>query len=636
MKLKFVLSAILLASLVLPTSFISYIAYTQKVATNEQNQATVRRLTLNRSKERVESYLNTILEYVRADSNIPQFANFLTAYGTEQEAQLAEINAILRNVIVKDTLNVTSVALINTAGKNIQDIRIGQQSRDESSFAYFKRQSMSPAPVMHYSGANNKDPESIYFSSPIRSSDGKVVGYLRLMLETSAIQQLVNSIAKHLTYSQWLTISANETPIADSRQRQKRLEERDNVYKSYAKIKPFEWQIALMQTAQEHNRDLANYRQFLLLQIAILLIVSIFVSLVVARLMSRPVERVKKLAIEIAHRDLDKRIRGGKIDEFNELAAAINSMADNLVEGYRNLEREHHELEQIQQQVTELNEKLEKRVLERTQQLSAQNQALESAMQQIVQSEKLASLGSLVSGVSHELNTPIGVALTAGSFALEVHNKIANELKQKSLSVDSLSKHLQQLEEAIGLVTNNCHKASELVINFKQISGDHTSNKRRVFNLAQTLEVVVNTLNTKLLSSNTVSFYGLENVEIDSFPGAFEQVFINLINNSLVHGFDDSVQGKINISMQQSDANFIVINYTDDGKGIDIAHRDKIFDPFFTTRLGEGSSGLGLYIVFNLVTGVLGGEIKLCQSQGKSGVSFDIKLPTVAPITKIE
>ena len=79
-----------------------------------------------------------------------------------------------------------------------------------------------------------------------------------------------------------------------------------------------------------------------------------------------------------------------------------------------------------------------------------------------------------------------------------------------------------------------------------------------------------------------------------------------------------------------------MINYTDDGKGIDIAHRDKIFDPFFTTRLGEGSSGLGLYIVFNLVTGVLGGEIKLCQSQGKSGVSFDIKLPTVAPIAKIE
>ena len=122
MKLKFVLSAILLASLVLPTSFISYIAYTQKVATNEQNQATVRRLTLNRSKERVESYLNTILEYVRADSNIPQFANFLTAYGTEQEAQIAEINTILRNVIVKDTLNVTSVALINIEGKNIQDI----------------------------------------------------------------------------------------------------------------------------------------------------------------------------------------------------------------------------------------------------------------------------------------------------------------------------------------------------------------------------------------------------------------------------------------------------------------------------------------------------------------------------------
>lgn len=635
MKLKFVFSAVLLVLLVVPTSLISYISYQEKVAQNANNQAMIRRLTLSRSKDRIESYLLNILEYVRADSNIPQLSSFLSSNEQSRKAQVSEINSILRNVIVKDTLNVTSVALIDLGGINVQDIRIAQQGRDESNYPYFITQSNQLAPSMYYKSDEQHHSHSIYFSSPVRNSHGKVVGYLRLMLEVAAIQQLVNQIAKHLDYASWLTINNKDTVMADSRLRtQLQQPNQQKDYITSAQLKPLEWQVTLTQDSTVHDKEVMSYRRFLMLQMFAMLVVSLIVSLIVARIMSRPVERIKQLAIEIAHNDLDKRITGESIDEFAELAAAINAMADNLVKGYRELAQEHEQLENSQREVTELNEKLEKRVIERTQQLSAQNTALESAMQQIVQSEKLASLGKLVSGVSHELNTPIGVALTAGSFALDIHDKIVSELEQKTLSFSSLSDHLVSLKKAVKLVENNCYKASELVANFKQITGDHITNERRKFNLQKTVDAVLSTLKAKLSVNHYVEIDGFTEIELDSFPGAFEQVLIHLITNSIVHGFAELEHGKISIGAQSLSDQYILVRFKDNGSGINVADRDKVFDPFFTTRLGEGSSGLGLYIVFNLVTGILGGEIKLCNTRVEDGVEFEIKLPIVAPVVK--
>ncbi|HJV26089.1 MAG TPA: ATP-binding protein [Aromatoleum sp.] len=293
----------------------------------------------------------------------------------------------------------------------------------------------------------------------------------------------------------------------------------------------------------------------------------------------------------------------------------------------RELEEAQLHIERINRDLQSAKDRLEREVDERRR----ANATLEQAMEQLVQTEKLAALGSLVAGVAHELNTPLGNSLTVASALSQMVERFNEQLQAGTLRKQTLVDFVAQCRDAASLVEKNCRRAAELIGNFKQVAVDQTSMRRRRFDLRQAIEEVLSTLQPKLKHTN----YSLElavppGIELDSFPGPIEQIVANLVNNSLQHGFEGRSEGHIHIAAEVVDNGQILLHYSDDGAGIPDAIAKRVFDPFFTTRLGRGGSGLGLYIVYNLATAALGGTIELTSGVG-CGVRFDLRFPRVAP-----
>jgi PAS domain S-box-containing protein len=290
-----------------------------------------------------------------------------------------------------------------------------------------------------------------------------------------------------------------------------------------------------------------------------------------------------------------------------------------------------------QQTVEDLNATLERRVLERTTQLEQANgnlsealQTLELARDSLVQSEKLASLGALVAGVAHEINTPVGNGLIVASALDERVRDFAVAMGQP-MQRSRLELFVNETQTAVDLLVRSLTRAATLVTSFKQVAVDQTSSQRRTFELAELVDEVVLTISpTTRRAQCKVEVQIAPLPVLDSFPGPLVQVLTNLINNALVHGFADGRTGCITISAVPASASQIEITVQDDGAGIAPKHIKRIFDPFFTTRMGQGGSGLGLHIVHNIVTGVLGGRIDVHSGRGQ-GARFVMVVPVVAP-----
>lgn len=277
-----------------------------------------------------------------------------------------------------------------------------------------------------------------------------------------------------------------------------------------------------------------------------------------------------------------------------------------------------------------LAETLENRVAERTGELEAANASLSRAMEQLVQREKLASLGNLVAGVAHELNTPIGNALTVSTALHDIHRHFAGELEGGQLRRSALERFVQENTEATQLIERNLQRAAALISHFKQVAVDQASVRRRRFDIAELVVDVLSTLSPTLKRSpHRLAVEIPPGLSLESYPGPLEQVITNLIENSLVHAFAPDEAGHIRLSGEAT-ASGVRLRYEDDGRGIPAEVRHRVFDPFFTTRLGQGGSGLGLYLVYNLVHGPLGGSIRLLEG-GTAGVCFVMELPAVAP-----
>ena len=290
------------------------------------------------------------------------------------------------------------------------------------------------------------------------------------------------------------------------------------------------------------------------------------------------------------------------------------------------------ELERViaEEDLQRLAETLENRVAERTRELESANAALSQAMEQLVQREKLASLGSLVAGVAHELNTPIGNALTVSTALNDIHREFANELTNGTMKRSALDRFIAENNDATALIERNLKRAAELIHHFKQVAVDQASVRRRAFDLAALVEDVLSTLSPRLKRSpHRVAVDIPTGLVLESYPGPLEQVLTNLIENSLIHGFAPGQAGVIRLSATAA-AGRLRLRYADDGQGIPEALRHRVFDPFFTTRLGQGGSGLGLYLVYNLVHGRLGGSIQL-EEGNAPGACFIVDVPMVAP-----
>ncbi|OFA00499.1 GAF domain-containing sensor histidine kinase [Duganella sp. HH101] len=267
--------------------------------------------------------------------------------------------------------------------------------------------------------------------------------------------------------------------------------------------------------------------------------------------------------------------------------------------------------------------------------LEEQNAALENALTslkdaqgELVRQEKLASLGRLVAGVAHEINTPLGICVTATSHLVEELKLTREDLAAGTLDEDGLNQFFEIIDQSLRIMTTNTQRAAALVRSFKQVAVDQSSDDIRSFNLRKYLDEVLLSLQPKLKGKPiAVEIACDEHINMASFPGAVSQIVTNMVVNSLVHGFEEGQAGKIKIS-GKVDGDFVDFEYSDDGAGMDTSTLAQLFDPFFTTKRGSGGSGLGAHILYNLVTGALGGTIKVASAPGM-GLHYKLRFPKV-------
>ncbi|MGD1876798.1 MAG: sensor histidine kinase [Kiloniellaceae bacterium] len=250
---------------------------------------------------------------------------------------------------------------------------------------------------------------------------------------------------------------------------------------------------------------------------------------------------------------------------------------------------------------------------------------------ELVRVERLASLGGLVAGISHELNTPIGNAVAVASTLSDEAAGFDQGLESGRISRSGLEGLMGQLRDGTALMLRDLRRAADLIGNFKQIAVDQTSERRRRFRMSSLVHDVVGTLQPRFKSSLVILDTRIDSqLELDSYAGALSQVLINLVQNALVHGFEEGQTGRIILAVRDLSSSEVEVVVEDSGKGIPRDLQDRIFEPFFTTRLGKGGSGLGLSIVFNIVTSILGGTIAV-ESRPDVGTRMVLRLPASAP-----
>jgi len=272
----------------------------------------------------------------------------------------------------------------------------------------------------------------------------------------------------------------------------------------------------------------------------------------------------------------------------------------------------------------------------RKQEAEAQKEAAEDAYRrlketqaQLAAAEKLASLGSLVAGVAHELNTPIGNSLLMASTLQEKTESLATRFVRNDLRKSELEGWIAAAREASALIMRSLHAAADLVNSFKQVSVDQASTQRRRFDLAQAChEILATMMNQVRRAGHTLDLRIEPGIAMDSYPGPLGQVLINFVNNALLHAFDER-GGTMSITAERMAGERVRVAFRDDGRGIAPEHLARIFDPFFTTRMGQGGSGLGLNIAYNIVTTLLGGTIRVDSVAGE-GTVFTMDLPLQA------
>lgn len=287
------------------------------------------------------------------------------------------------------------------------------------------------------------------------------------------------------------------------------------------------------------------------------------------------------------------------------------------------------ERKRIDREMRRLNADLEHRVQERTAELSRTLDMLKRSQDELVHAEKLASLGSLVAGVAHELNTPIGNALVSASTLVDMTAEFESNYARGELRRSALETYLGQCKEGALLTQRSLYRANDLVHSFKQVAVDQSSERRRAFDLDAMLQEVVDTVrpNTKGRPW-TIVLDIAPGIAMESYPGPLGQVVINLLMNALIHAFDAEQEGEVVLHAAAAHEGRVTLVCTDNGSGIAPEHLPRIFDPFFTTKLGQGGSGLGLSIVHRLVTQVLQGEIEV-ESEPRKGTRFSITVPLV-------
>lgn len=343
-------------------------------------------------------------------------------------------------------------------------------------------------------------------------------------------------------------------------------------------------------------------------------------------LVNKLVEFKEKLALSQLETDKAKE----QLDEHNllleqEVARKTSSLSSTMLK----MEVQQKELREQKQNLQEENirrSKTEKTLTTTNKDLIHSITELNKAKERLLEAEKMASLGALSAEVSHELSTPVGISITSSSYLLEQIVHLQQTLIQNKLSKKSIEVFIDNANKSTELLINNLQRASELLTSFKHIAVDQTSDKIRMVNIALYLDEIIQSLHPKFRKTNhTINVHCDESIEVYSHPGAIAQIIINLIINSITHGFENINNGKITIDVTFHH-NLLTIDYADNGQGITQEASEKLFDAFYTTKSNKGGIGLGTHIIKNLVIDTLNGTITAHSELGK-GLSYHIELP---------
>ncbi|SIN81865.1 ATP-binding protein [Salinivibrio sp. ES.052] len=305
---------------------------------------------------------------------------------------------------------------------------------------------------------------------------------------------------------------------------------------------------------------------------------------------------------------------------------ALAHHGGNGFRGFRGTGIDMTALKTAQFELEALNQNLEETVDERTRELQESMEHLKAAQEQLVESEKLAALGSLVAGVAHEVNTPLGIAVTASSVIKDITQTLNQAFEAQTLTSTQFASLLKQVNDSVVMLEHNLKRATHLIRDFKQTAVDQVSEALAEFDVKQTLDALVASLHPETRKVPvTPDVNGESGIIMYSLPGVITQVISNLVMNSINHAFDETDKPKITIEFEKQ-GDHLYLCYQDNGSGVEQSLHHRIFEPFYTSKRGRGGSGLGLNLVFNLVKQKLGGELQFESAPGQ-GVKFMFLIP---------
>jgi signal transduction histidine kinase len=365
------------------------------------------------------------------------------------------------------------------------------------------------------------------------------------------------------------------------------------------------------QKAQEtFDRTLADISRKVLSIAVIFLGIIITAGIVIALSIRLPLQQIMAAMHAITSGDYDRQLQGtGAKDEVGAMARAVEVFRENAIAKRK-----------TDDELRTSKEKAEGALLE-----------LNAAQQNLIDAERLAALGGLVAGVAHEVNNPIGISLTvASSFARRAEMFEADLKSDGQLRRSRLEEFVRTSRDAAEQLVANLHRAAELIQSFKQVAVDRSHAERRPFSLSEATDQIIASLRPVLKKASiALSVDVPEGLVIDGYPGSYGQILTNLFLNAANHAFADGRSGAISISARPRGHEDIEIVFADNGAGMTPDVQRQAFDPFFTTRRNQGGTGLGLHIVYNLVTQQLGGQMMLDSSLGQ-GTTFRIIMPRAA------
>jgi signal transduction histidine kinase len=365
------------------------------------------------------------------------------------------------------------------------------------------------------------------------------------------------------------------------------------------------------QRAQEtFDQTLADISRKVLSIAVIFLGIIITAGVLIALSIRLPLQQIMTAMHAITSGDYDRKVQGtGANDEVGEMARAVEVFRENAIAKRKTEDELRASKEKAENALHELN----------------------AAQQNLIDAERLAALGGLVAGVAHEVNNPIGISLTVASSFARRTEAFEDELKTgNGLRRSQLDEFVRTSRDAAQQLVGNLHRAGELIQSFKQVAVDRSHAERRTFNLSEATDQIIASLRPALKKASIALVVEVpENLVIDGYPGSYGQILTNLFLNAATHAFPEGRSGTITISAKPRGSDDVEIIFADDGAGMTPDVQRQAFDPFFTTRRNEGGTGLGLHIVYNLVTQQLGGRMMLDSRPGQ-GTTFRIIMPKAA------